>query len=65
MKTQLMRKDPLPLMEYAFGRVLATAAAAAEHMEPQNLKSAVGSVSGRRQGFLVSNPVWFSRSLTF
>lgn len=42
MKTQLMRKGPLPLMEYTFKIAPATAAAAAEHTEPQNLKSAVG-----------------------
>lgn len=40
MKTQLMRKDPLPLMEYTLEIALATAAA--EHTEPQNLKSAAG-----------------------
>lgn len=37
-----MRKDPLPLMEYTFEIASATAAAAAEHTEPQNLKSAAG-----------------------
>jgi len=42
MKTQLMRKDPLPLMEHAFEIAPATATAAAEHTEPRNLKLAVG-----------------------
>lgn len=42
MKTQLMRKDPLPLMEYTSGIAPATAAAAMEQMEPRNLQLAEG-----------------------
>lgn len=62
MKTQLMRKDPLLLMEYT--SEIATAAAAMEQMEPWNLQSAEGLYCWQETGIWGSNPVWFSCSLT-
>lgn len=60
MKTELMRKDPLLLMEYTLEKILA----AAEHKEPQPaVSSGLRFLAGDRD-FWALNPVWFSLSLT-
>lgn len=62
MKTELMRKDPLLLMEYTLERAPAAAHGAHGASQPA-VSSGLRFLAGDRD-FWALNPVWFSRSLT-